>query len=256
MKKLWNVLSVDLEYGIFSTRFIAAVVGTALIILFGGSQMLFLSNEQLKQGIEAEYYLKVILQGISGEGFIFAIPIFSTLAFGTCFLEEQGYGYLKQYLPRCGRGNYILSKITTTAIGSGLSIFLGTWLSVGVSYLTLHPLEAARAKGVASIFGQVSKISLLAFALGMLWGCIGACFAIGFHNRYMAYGGPFLFSYLLIILFTRYFTGIYVLNPREWVNQQHDWGNTMLSILGILLELCFIAVAVHGILLKRNIECT
>lgn len=255
MKKLWNVLSVDLDYGIFSLRFLAAILGTALVIIFGGSQMLFFTKDQIKQGIEAEYHLKAVLAGMGAEGFIFAVPILSTLAFGTRFLEEQGYGYLKHYLPRCGRQNYIISKITTTAFGSGLSIFLGTWLSAGILYLGLRPLELAKVKGVESILWQVTKISLLAFALGMLWGTLGACFAIGFHNRYMAYGGPFLFSYLSIILFTRYFSGIYVLNPREWVSRQHDWGNTILSILGILLEISFVAMITHGYLLKRNIDC-
>ncbi|RDU24423.1 hypothetical protein [Anaerosacchariphilus polymeriproducens] len=255
MKKLWNVLSVDLEYGIFSVRFFLAVIGTALVILLGGSQMLFLSKDQLKQGIEAGYHFKVVLEGVGAESFVFAIPILSTIAFGTRFLEEQGHGYLKHYLPRCNRKNYIFSKVTSTAFGSGLSVFLGTWLSAGILFLALSPLELTKAKGAENFLWQVSKISFLAFALGMLWGTIGACCAIGFHNRYMAYGGPFLISYLSIILFTRYFSGIYVINPREWVSRQHDWGDTILSILGILVELSVIAVMVYATLLKRDIDC-
>ena len=56
-------------------------------------------------------------------------------------------------------------------------------------------------------------------------------------SRYMAYIGPFVVCYILIILYERYFDFLYVLYPREWINPSDKWvlGSWGVAILLIVL---------------------
>ena len=51
----------------------------------------------------------------------------------------------------------------------------------------------------------------------------------------MAYAAPFIIYYLLIILHERYFTELYVLYPKEWLEPTQAWGGWGAAILVVLL---------------------
>ena len=76
---------------------------------------------------------------------------------------------------------------------------------------------------------------MLASTLGLVFG-----------NRYMAFGGGFMVSYLLIIITSRYLTGIYTLNPREWLQQEKYWEGGYMGCAGFVGELCVLMALIYG----------
>lgn len=56
-------------------------------------------------------------------------------------------------------------------------------------------------------------------------------------SRYVAYLSPFIVYYLLIIMCERYFLGIRVLYPKEWMNPGEWWPMGRLGVVVWLAEL-------------------
>lgn len=151
--------------------------------------------------------------GWESELFRISVPVLSSFPYSTAWLNEYQSGFVKEYLPRCGRKSYIWGKL----------------LACGFSGGTLPALAGfiARCVGI-----DPKGDLLLLFFSGMFWAVVAATLAAAANSRYVAYGGAFVLCYMLVILYQRYFKALYCLYPVEWYAPEHTW---VLGDTGILL---------------------
>ncbi len=204
-----NSLEMDLKRAICSVGFLAGFI-FALIALFQA--------------------------GFDSELFRVSFPVAAALPYAKEWLVEYQSGYIRAYLPRSGRGWYILGKFLACGISGGLALALACWI-----FMQLHK--------------DGPEISLsLVFASGMLWAVTAATLAAWTNSRYIAYGGGFVLYYMLVILCERYFESLYCLYPYEWLAPKHTW---LFGEAGVLIMLSGIILVLFGAyyeILRRCLE--
>lgn len=282
-----RAFQTDLERAITSIGFMLAVVGIVIALMAGGFTGLWVDMEVVQeQGLEFGYHWQMLKRGLQSEAFTFALPILCTLGFGGVYLEEMKSGYYKFALPRYGRRTYVLTKIIVSVLSGGLAMWLGVMLTALIYWAVYAPMEinmelavlngrvadvmyeaTGAAKDVygsyvdvtvqdalhSNMFFLLLQWSAMAFLMGGTWAGVSCLFAVLYGNRYMAYGASFLISYLLIILLTRFFNSIYILNPREWFNQTCYWEGGNLGVMALLTECMLLLMLVNGILMERKL---
>ncbi len=160
--------------------------------------------------------------GVKSELFQISVPVLASLPYSTAWLGDYQSGYIKEYLPRCGRTSYILGK------------FLACGISGGSLITTACLFRLMTGDGE-----DMEWKLLLIFLSGMLWAVVAATLAAAANSRYVAYGGAFVLFYMLVILYQRYFKTLYCLYPVEWYAPEHTWvlGDTgvVLLLAGMIL---------------------
>ena len=252
--KKWKTIASELERGIISYRFFICLVGCGIMIVFGSWDKFFLTKEVVENGLAPGYHLTMIINVLKSETTVFIIPVLSTLPYSGNFLEEYKSRFDRFLIIRTDRKRYVISKVLTTGLSGGIGIFFGICLITGILTLIFNPMETMDAKETGKLLAQLLRYSLIVSFIGNLWGSLGALLGILYRNAYMAYGGPFLVNYLLIILFTRYFPKLYVLNPREWLLQEHYASSNPYVIIILLTELCIIIQLLEGIAIWKRIK--
>jgi hypothetical protein len=249
-------LGSELERGIISLRFFLCLTGTAVMVILGAWGKLFLTEEVKETGLAAGYHLTVVISALKSETAVFMIPIISTLPFSGSFLEEHRSRFERLLLIRSGRKRYVIGKILITGISGSLGILAGILLVTGIFSVIYGSMEAADAKASSDLLMELLKYCTVTALLGNLWSSLGALLGIVYRNFYMAYGGPFLINYFLIIIFSRYVPSIYVLNPREWLMQEHYPSDNPLGIILFLAEICIILQLLEGMAILNRIRET
>lgn len=246
------IIFSELERGIFSVPFAASTLGTVAVLFLGSTSLWFPDAKQLKDGLPWQYYLTVLDKGCRSEGFIFCLPLLAAFPAGISVLTELRNGFLKASLPRCGRSPYVFSKVLLSVLTGGGSLGLGYLSAAGIMGLIYRPLAVAPEAESVSLWPQCLQQALTVFLAGALFALFAAVLGLLFRNRYMAFGGAFMVSYLLIIVTSRYLTDIYTVNPREWFLQEHYWEGGYGGCAVFLGELCvFIAMIYAELLFSR-----
>lgn len=279
----------DMEHALTSVGFVTAVLGTVLVLFLGTFRGLWIDWKLVEtQGLAYGYHWQLLRRGLQSEAYIFAVPILSTLGFGGAYLEEMKSGYYKFTLPRHGRQSYVLVKVFVSILTGMVSIWLGVLVAALMFWLLYAPMELDA--GMAEQIGSVAAVlyeyadgairtadgtiigvdvsgaihshmltallqwSAIAGLMGGVWAGLGCMFAVCYQNRYMAYGASFLISYLMIILFTRFFDKIYILNPREWFQQTCFWEGGNLGVMMILAEWMIILFLLDVLIMRRKLR--
>lgn len=212
---------------------------SAILILAITNDLILVYRNDYIMGFN--YHEQLLLFSMGSETMALALPILATLPYTTAYVDDTKSGYIKVYLPRIGVDRYVVSKALSCALSGGLAVLLGAMIAYILLALLLLPMEAAPTivsgaadvKNISPIWG---KFALL-FASGCFWSMVGLMLASVTKSRYMAYIGPFVVCYVLIILYERYFDFLYVLYPREWINPSDKWvlGAWGVAILLIVL---------------------
>lgn len=173
--------------------------------------------------------------GFETELFHISMPVLTALPYSTAWLAEYQSGYIKEYLPRCGITSYILGKFLSCGISGGTLI-------VAACLVCFYNSE------------DININFWLVFLSGMFWAVVAATLAAAANSRYVAYGGSFVIFYMLVILYERYFKGLYCLYPVEWYAPKHIW---VLGDTGIILMLSGIIIImgiIYSKILRRCME--
>lgn len=245
-------IKTDLKRALYSLTFLLSSLAMLIVIFLGAGTSLVFPRE-IEMGLSNGYHSQLILFGLSSELVKMAVPILSTLPYTTAFIDEQKSGFIKSYLIRCNKARYIRGKILGAGLSGGLSLSLAILISYLLSYLIYRPLEIADPMAISSIDLLIKKV-LVFFFCGCLWSSLGSLLANISSSIYMAYAGPFVIYYVLIILSERYFHNIYVINPSEWLNPNHDWPGGDLGIILLIALLIFILMIINVSLIERRIE--
>lgn len=196
----------------------------------------------LSKGFVSGVILQTIIlfaAGTSSELFRMSVPILCTLPYATAWLTDYKNGFLRVYLARTDKGNYIGGKILSCAISGGSVTALS-----GQIYVLFGPEK------------QMEDIQvLLFFVSGMFWAVFSATLAAWSKNYYIAYGGGFVIYYLLVILHERYFEELYCLNPIEWLIPEHIWVFGETGIVLLVGGITLIFVWGYAFILWRCMEC-
>jgi len=254
-----RTLTSNLKQAIFSWPFLAATLGTALVLLLSCTQDIFQSF-RTSGLLPFDYHSDLVLQALSGSAMTLVFPILAALPYTAAIADDVKSGFLKEYLPRTSVGKYLSGKVAACAVSGGLALVAGMLIAWGALALAFLPREAAPAvmkaadgsilpTPISPIWGRF----LLYFASGALWATVGMLFANLTGSRYMAYASPFVIFYVLIILYERYFDFLYVLYPKEWLSPSGLWqyGNAgALLFVGELTAILALLAAYAG---KRRI---
>lgn len=233
-------LKTEILQAINTIRFPVTILGTIFVLLISCLEnliTLFRSTDLLNFNT----HIDLIMSAMGGEATALALPILAALPYTTEYVDDTKSGYIKVYLSRIGVDRYVASKALSCALSGGLAILMGAVISYILLALLLLPMEAAptivsgadKVKSISPISGKFALI----FASGCFWSMVGLMLASVTKSRYMAYIGPFVVCYILIILYERYFNFLYVLYPREWLNPSDKWvlGAWGVAILLIVL---------------------
>lgn len=187
-------------------------------------------------GLTLELFI-LFQTGFDSDLFRVSVPVAAAFPYGTSWILEYQSGFIKAYLPRSSMKAYILGKFFACGISGGLLEALGCLL-----YLLVKGEDA----------GEISL--MLIFASGMLWAVSSAVLASWSNSRYIAYGGPFVIYYLLIILYERYFEEMYCLYPYEWLSPTHTWVFGEWGVVIMLSGMILVLLCLYDRILRRCME--
>lgn len=195
-------------------------------------------------------FLKLSREALDTQMALFLLPIAAVLPMGAVYVKESSGGFLRLYITRISRMEYIRKKTLQIYAGGFLPFFLAGVLGMLLSFLVLYPLEVQGAFPWECFLEAAQILLRLSLAGGILAETSGIFAALS-RNYYMAYGLPFVCYYMLVILKERYFTEMYAMYPAEWVRCEQDWGADGLGIWAFLAAFSICMMLLHGLLLYR-----
>lgn len=198
-------------------------------------------------------FLIFFTKALEAKVLLFLIPIAAVLPMGAVYVKESSGGFLKLYITRISRMEYIGRKLVQI-YGSGFCIFCfaGLFLLM-VSFLCFYPLEQKGEFSAEMIWESLLMLLRVSMMGGILAG-ISGIFAAVFRNYYMAYGLPFVCYYLLIIVKERYLPEMYALYPPEWIQCTKDWGSGKGGIWVFLVLLSAAVLLLNSLLLQYRLR--
>ncbi len=217
------------------------------------AMIIALPFSKIKPPLGAGTFLQYYQTALSSQGILFLIPIVSVLPAGAVYVKESSNGFLKLYITRISRMDYIKRKVFLTYAGGFLPFFTAGAAAFLFCFFAFYPLEL---KGVIEKEG-VWEVLFLLFRIcftGGIMAEISGIFAAAFRNYYMAYGLPFVCYYLLIILKDRYLPDLYAMYPGEWVVPKQDWGTDGMGIWVFFLVFSAAVCLLHGLLLHHRLK--
>lgn len=191
------------------------------------------------------YHQQYFLDVLGSDMVFFSIPILGSLPAATALVDDVTSRYIVLYLPRTGRKKYIQAKLAASVLSGGGALLLGTLVFYLIAALVYLPMEAALASGEApsTHLRELCGACGLVFLNGAFCSLLGMTLSSLTQSRYMAYASPFVVYYLLIIVHERFFRGVFVLYPREWLFPRHCTVLNGFAVPLVLLE----AMALIGI---------
>lgn len=247
--------SSDIKRALVGPGFIIGAVGMALAIALASLQSVFTAAQNGGAALQSGFHAQIVLDALKSDWVTLALPILCALPYTSSFVDDMKSGYIKQYLHRAGVGPYIRGKLIACALSGGLALMAGVVLAYGVSSLVFTPMELAMGPSQVAqpYFAELLMKAAVLFFSGAFWSLTGFAFAALTMSRYMAYASPFILYYVLIILHERYFQGLYVLYPKEWLDPSGLWVLGSLGVMLLLLEFMAVAGLAFAFTAKRRL---
>lgn len=250
-----KAIAAALHQAVFSRSFLIGFIGVIAIIAVSSIQQIleaFRAEELLMIGFHDTF----IANALVSDGITLALPILAALPFTASFVDDVKSGYIKAYLPRTSRMNYLTGKCVACAASGGLVLALGILAAYVIAALVFLPMEAPLPEDAEApaFFAELMGNVLLFFCSGAFWSLVGILFATLTNSKYMAYASPFVIYYVLIILYERYFDTLYVLYPKEWLLPSNRWYFGNLSVLIWVGELIVIVSMCFYLAAKRRLK--
>lgn len=233
-------LRAELNRSIFSKGFAAGVIGTAAVLGMGAFdrfQQLLTGQGELDYGT----HITVLLTALASNTMLMALPVLAALPATTGFVEDWKSGYLKHCLPRVGARRYISAKAIAAGVAGAMVIFAGIALAYGLLLLLLLPGEKPAPPQTPTMLPDLLGKALLFALSGALWSLVGLACSTATLSTHMAYASPFLLCYMLVILSARYFPGVAILNPQQWLMPQMPWPGGNWGAALLVVELAALA---------------
>ncbi len=247
-----DTIKTDIKRAIFSLPFLASVIVMIVAILFGaGKDTIFPQN--VKFGLMPFYHMNIIFTAMRSDIVLIVVPIVCTLPYTSAFLDEYTSGYIKIYIMKTHKEDYVRGKVIASAISGGLTMAVSICIVTILFALIYRPMEMASEEAVSPIMSLITKTTVF-FLSGSLWASVGTLLANVSLSKYMAYASPFVIYYVLVILAERYFREVYVINPKEWLLQENFWPASDWGVMVLLILLMIPVMLVSGSVIRRKLE--
>ena len=164
------------------------------------------------------FHVELLTDGFQSDALISFVPILAALPFGGCFVDDLKSKFARFFLIRSSYRTYIVSRIIVGFLVGGLAILSGALIAWGTTAAVLIPIER-EIKGMepAAIDGLV-EICFLLFVNGGFWSVVGMAMSTLMESKYISYATPFVLYYLLVILYERYFSDLFITYPKTWTD--------------------------------------
>lgn len=239
--------------------FIPALIFT-VTVLFGSMDTIMADLTQ-SEPLEKGKTLTLILQMLTTGNALLVAPVICAFPYSAACIDEIKSGMFKNVLCRTDKVSYIQSKAMACLISGAMTLMAAALLVTLVSVVLLMPLEGASVVSDAAVSGEsiqnplIQKLIGLIFrygCFGAVWSLVGMLLSLGTMNRLMAWIGPFIVDYLLEILYERYFDGLKLFYPKEWLVMSWNWP---FGDWGICLWLLMLSGMICLIVRKTGMRC-
>jgi hypothetical protein len=221
------------------------------IAIGAGGKRLF--PKGLEFGLSPYYHMEIIFSALQSDIVLMVAPILCTLPYTAAFLDEFNTGYIKMYMMKTHKGDYIKGKVLAAGIAGGLSLVTGIAIACFISYLVYRPMEIAAPEMVSPILKLIKKCLVYLIA-GGLWASVGTLLANVSLSKYMAYASPFVIYYVLVILSERYFRNVYVINPKEWLSMNNYWPGDEWGVMLFMIVLTIPVMIIGYMVIQKKID--
>ena len=162
------------------------------------------------------FHVDLLLKGFQSDALLSFLPILSALPFSGCFVDDLKSKFARFFLIRSSYRTYIVSRIIVCFLAGGLAILSGALVAWGTTAAVLIPIEQ-EIEGMepAAIDGLI-EICFLLFVNGGFWSVVGMAMSTLMESKYISYATPFVLYYLLVILYERYFSDLFIIYPKTW----------------------------------------
>lgn len=243
------------KQAIFGKGFCLGVLGVVFVI-FASSVQDIVTAFREKELLAYGFHNTLLINALTSDAMTLVLPIFAALPFTSSFVDDVKSGFMKEYLPRISILKYLVGRCSACVISGGLVFVCGILIAHMMEALIFTPMEAA-SEAAAALGGYIAElmgIGVLYFCSGALWSVIGLLFGTLTVSKYMAYASPFVFYYVLIILYERYFDALYVLYPKEWLMPSERWEYGEAGVVVFVTELTVIAALCFGMTAARRLS--
>ena len=241
-----RVVYASVKQAISDKGFCLGVLGVVWIIFVSSMQDIvtaFRAKELLSYG----FHNTLLTNALTSDAMTLVLPIFAALPFTASFVDDVKSGFMKEYLPRTGILKYVVGKCSACVISGGLVFVCGSL----IAYMMAASTQGAL---VSPYIAELMRRVVLYFCSGAFWSMTGMLFAALTTSKYMAYASPFVFYYVLIILYERYFDTLYVLYPKEWIIPSERWEYGEVGVIVFVAELTMIAALCFGMTAERRLS--
>lgn len=180
---------------------------------------------QEKGTLSYGWTLQFVNETLQSEAALLAAPVLCTFPYAAVFVDELKSGMVKAVLVRVEKERYIASKVWGCLLSGGLEALVSVGLLCLIAVVGLLHLEAAPDPGVnqSEAIRMLIGLACRYACFGAFWSLVGFGISLLTMNRMMAWIGPFIVDYLLIIMYERYFDGLKLFYPKQWLLQTWEW---------------------------------
>ena len=164
------------------------------------------------------FHIEQVMKGLQSEALSSFLPILAALPFGGCFVDDLKSKFARFFLIRSSYRTYIASRIIVGFLAGGLAILSGALIAWGTTAVVLIPMEQEIEGMEPAVIDGLIEICLLLFVNGGFWSVVGMAMSTLMESKYISYATPFVFYYLLVILYERYFSDLFIIYPKTWTD--------------------------------------
>ena len=194
----------------------ALIVGT---LIFGASTESLVRFFRGELELPQQYHIDFIIRACKSDTLAAFIPIIATLPFSANYIDEQKSKYTHYLLVRCNYKEYIFSRVIVCFLAGGIVVTLGLCLAFMGALLLFYPSEikAINSQENEPLLHLMQTILLYSLC-GGFWSIVGMAMSTIMESKYISYATPFVLYYLLVILYERYFSDLFIIYPKTWTD--------------------------------------
>ena len=162
------------------------------------------------------FHIELLIHGLRSNTVSSFLPILAALPFGGCFVDDLKSKFARFFLIRSSYRTYIVSRIIVAFMAGGLVILSGALIAWGTTAALLIPIEQEIKGMEPAAIDCLIEICFLLFVNGGFWSVVGMTIGTLMESKYISYATPFVFYYLLVILYERYFSDVFIIYPKTW----------------------------------------
>lgn len=166
--------------------------------------------------LASDYHLDLLINGLRSEAVTPFIPMVAVLPFAASYVDDIKTKFARFLCVRSGNAVYLLSRICVCFLSGGTVIVAGILMALGVAAIIFIPVEQQAVEVPSPLTSMLLQVLFLHFLSGGFWAVVGMTMSTIMESKYISYASPFVFYYLLVILYDRYFSQMFLFDPRVW----------------------------------------